>query len=580
MKRLQFIYKIVFISSLFFAVSCSKDLDKTNENPNGVNPSTANPNLLMAGIQSGFANNYLGLGYGKISGVIQHMQEDGWYSGYNSFDWSEEDWSGYYGLLRNNEFMYERAVELGNKFHEGVALTMRGFIFGTIADLWGDAPYTDALKGDEDLLYPSYDSQETIYKGVLDDLKAAAGAFASTGDNSSYYASGYDIYYDGNVTAWQKFTNSLILRFSMRLSEKLPDLAKSNIEAVYSSGIYIKDPSEDATMDFDGIPPGSAWPGNTENDPSESNWRRRKPCQTLIAKLNAYDDPRRDVWFQPVHCRWVADATLSVQVDPYIREGGVLTSLVSLPESDLSGGTNGYKQQIAAGKVYTRRFNPNTYVPNAPFNTEAPDTNEYVGIPPARLYPDYYNNNPTSGQSVQNQHVSQLSYLFQNKDDGKNGFLKARLATAVESAFILAEAAQKGWAAGSAENHYNDGIRFSLTNWGVEDGYGDYITTAGVAFDGSLAQIIEQKWIAGFTSALEPWFDFRRTGFPALVAGNASARPQVAVRLIYGQNELNRNTENSSAAINGIENNFSTDPRGKNSQWGKPWLLQGTGKPW
>lgn len=580
MKRLQFIYKIVFAASLFFAVSCAKTLDKANENPNGVDPTSANPNLLMAGIQSGFANSYLSLGYGKISGVIQHMQEDGWYSGYNSFDWSEEDWSGYYGLLRNNKFMHDRAVALGNKFHEGVALTMRALIFGTITDLWGDAPYTQALQGDVDLLYPEYDSQEIIYKGVLEDLKAAAAVFAATGDNSDYYATGYDIYFDGNVANWQKFTNSLILRYSMRLSEKLPDIAKSNVEAVYASGIYIQDPAEEATMNFDGIPPANAWPGNTENDPSESNWRRRKPCQTLISKLNQYMDPRREVWFQPVHCQWVADPGLATQVDPYIRENGSLTSLVSMPESDLSGGSNGYRQQIAAGKVYTRRFNPNTYVPNAPFNTEAPNTDEYVGIPPARLYPDYFNNNPTSGQSVQNQHVSQLSYHFQNKDDGKNGLLKSRLATATETAFILAEAAQRGWAAGTAGTHYNNGVKFSLESWGVGDEYNDYIVTSGVAYDGTLEQIIEQKWIASFANALEAWFDFRRTGFPELVAGTAAARPQVAVRLIYGQNELNRNTANSTTAINGIENNFANDPRGKNSQWGKSWLLKGTGKPW
>lgn len=580
MKRVQLIFKMFLVSFLFFAVSCEKNLNETNENPNGVDPSTANPNLLMAGIQSGFANNYLGLGYGKISGVIQHMQEDGWYSGYNSFDWSEEDWSSYYGLLRNNRFMHERAIAIGNKFHEGVALTMRGLIFGTITDLWGDAPYTQALQGDVDVLYPEYDNQEVIYKGVLEDLKAAAAIFASTGDISDYYASGYDIFYDGDVVKWQKFTNSLILRYSMRLSEKLSDLAKSNIETVYASGIYIKDPSENATMDFNGIPPGSAWPGNTENDPSESNWRRRKPCQTLMAKLNQYGDPRREVWFQPVHCRWVADPTLATQVDATIRENGTLTSLTSLLESDLSGGTNGYRQQIAAGKVYTRRFNPNTYVPNAPFNTEAPNTDEYVGIPAAKLYPDYYNNNPTSGQSVQNQHVSQLSYLFQQKDDGADGLLKSRLATAAETAFLLAEAAQRGWSAGSAESHYNDGVNFSLTDWGVGDDYADYINNTGVVYDGSLKQIIEQKWIASFANALEAWFDFRRTGFPELAAGSASVRPQVAIRLIYGANELNRNTDNANAAINNIENNFTNDPRGKNSQWGKSWLIKDTGKPW
>ncbi|HEX5025711.1 MAG TPA: SusD/RagB family nutrient-binding outer membrane lipoprotein, partial [Agriterribacter sp.] len=99
-------------------------------------------------------------------------------------------------------------------------------------------------------------------------------------------------------------------------------------------------------------------------------------------------------------------------------------------------------------------------------------------------------------------------------------------------------------------------------------------------FDGTQAQILEQKWIASFTSTLEAWFDFRRTGFPALVAGTASAAPVLPVRLIYGDNELNYNTDNANTGISNNEDNQYTGPRGKNSQWAKPWIIQGTSKPW
>ena len=59
---------------------------------------------------------------------------------------------------------------------------MKSFIFGNITDLWGDAPYTDAIKGNEggkQFEYPAFDSQETIYLGVIEDLKTAAALFAS-----------------------------------------------------------------------------------------------------------------------------------------------------------------------------------------------------------------------------------------------------------------------------------------------------------------------------------------------------------------------------------------------------------------
>ena len=571
MKIIKLLSKTVFIGALLFLASCSKKLDQANENPNGVDPSNANPNLMLPTILTGTAKSYVDLGYGRISGVVQYTQEDGWFSGYNHYDWSEEDWSGWYALLRNNEFLYQRAVDLDYKLHQGIALTMKSFLFGTVADLWGNAPYTNALKGDEELLYPDFDSQETIYKGVLEDLKTASSIFASVGDASGYYAAGYDVYYDGDPEKWQKFANTLILRYAMRVSNKLTDIAKSNVEAIYSSGIYIQNSSGDATMKYVGATADNSCPNAVAWDGSESNWRRRKPAQTLLNTMLQYDDPRIPVWFQPVHVRWVADPALPTKMDEFIREDGViLTGIKSFSEQE-------FKEKIAAGHVYTRHFNPNTFTTNAPFVNSLPDTREYVGIPAGLLYPDYYNSNPTSGQTVENQHVSQLSYLYQKSADD---LLRARLASAAETSFILAEAALKGWSAGSAETHYNNGVKSSLETWGVADGYTDYIAEPGVAYAGTLEQVLEQKWIAGWTAATEAWFDYRRTGLPALTAGPASTQPVLPVRFMYGQNELNNNSDNVNSAIGILEQTDYSGPRGKNSQWSKPWLLQGTSKPW
>src|SRR5690606_23366286 len=130
-------------------------------------------------------------------------------------------------------------------------LTMKSFLFGMVTDLWGDAPYTYALQGSRSELeyqFPVYDSQETIYKGVIEDLKTAASIFAST--PSTNVIPQYDIYFGGNAVSWQKFANSLLLRYYMRISDKLPEIAKPGIEAIYNSGLYIKDESEDVTLDY------------------------------------------------------------------------------------------------------------------------------------------------------------------------------------------------------------------------------------------------------------------------------------------------------------------------------------------
>jgi hypothetical protein len=84
-----------------------------------------------------------------IAGVVQHTQKDAWSSGHNDYDWTDgQSWSGYYDILRNNALLYDRAVEQKLEFHQGVSLVMKSLMFGLITDLWGDAPYSNALKGE------------------------------------------------------------------------------------------------------------------------------------------------------------------------------------------------------------------------------------------------------------------------------------------------------------------------------------------------------------------------------------------------------------------------------------------------
>lgn len=565
------IYKLtikafVFGFAALVAASCADHLTELNQNPNGIDPATANPNQIMPTVMTAAARDYISLGYGDVGGTMQFTQKDGWYTGHNQYDWSPRDWSNWYNMLRNNNFLNRRATELGYKFHEAVSLTMRAFIFGTITDLWGDAPYTEAVQGNisNDLLTPKFDSQEIIYDGIIEDLKAAAAIFA-TGDRTGL-ATTYDVFFAGNTERWQKFTHTLLLRYYMRISVKKEAVARAGIESIYSSGVYMKTSADDAMMDYIGAVSGDSWPETTKFDLTESGWRRIKPGQAIIDQLLGTSDPRLKVWFAPVHVRWVADETLATDVDDFIRKNGEIQNNVRYL-TDLQ-----YRAEIAAGARFTRHFNPNR-IPS----TLLLDTNEYVGIPAGALDPSAHNYNPNPGQQVENQHASQLAAVFRNAN---GGILKARLASSAETEFVLAEAALKGWNVGSAETHYKAGIKNSLDAWGVGGDYDAFVAQEGVVFDNTVAQVLTQKWVGGFTSAMESWFDYRRTGLPALQAGPAAQRPVLPVRFIYGDNEQNFNYDSFISAVNRLEENSHTVLRGKNSQWSKPWLLQGTNQPW
>lgn len=100
-------------------------------------------------------------------------------------------------------------------------------------DQYGDMPYSEALKGADDLggIYmPKYDSEKDIYPDLIAKLKVIGDEMAA-GFGDDDIGDG-DFLFNGDVSKWQRFCNSLRLRASIRLSGVEPALAKTNIEEI------------------------------------------------------------------------------------------------------------------------------------------------------------------------------------------------------------------------------------------------------------------------------------------------------------------------------------------------------------
>ncbi|MHA8054011.1 SusD/RagB family nutrient-binding outer membrane lipoprotein [Aquirufa sp. Wall-65K1] len=545
--KIRLIKAVAFtlLTGVFF--SC-EDLTKVNINPNGVQPEVVNPNLVMPTVLTEMSKAYVNLGYQDIAGVVQHTQKDAWSSGHNDYDWGgNQSWSGYYDILRNNDLLYNRALALNWEFQQGVALVNKAFMFGLITDLWGDAPYTNALKGETggaDNILPAYDSQEVIYTGILADLEKANTLLSKQKSEYSNIVDNVDVIYSGDPTKWRKLANSLALRYYMRISAKKPDVAKAGIEKIAKNPAnypVILTNSDDATMGFPGTSDGTSWPANAVYDVSGSNYRRIKMANTFVEYLQTVKDPRLGIWAAKVEIPLVVDASLPAKTD-----------------------------KIIDGKRYLS--------PDVVGNSKVDTDQEYVGLPTSfSQLPSAYNMNPTPGQTSFNPHVSFLAPMYKN---ASGPLLRARLVSAAEVNFILAEAALKGYSVGDAKTFYENGVKASLTTWGVGSTASAYLANAGVAYAGTVKQVIEQKWIASWTAATEAWFDFRRTGFPELKAGPVAKRQAIPVRFYYMQDELRINAKNTSAALDKLEVTNYSQADGKNSAWSKPWVIQGTGKPY
>ncbi len=552
MNTIQNKIVVILIMFMVLMVSC-KDLEEMNVNPNGVDPRIAHPNLLLPTVITNTGLSVTGLGFGDLAGVVQHTQKDGWSGGHNGYDWSNQDWSGFYGTLRNAEEMLKKSEAAGLEFHEGVALIFKAYNFGMITDLWGDAPFSKALLGEEGgaNLQPVFDSQKDIYMGILSMLEEANTLLSKNVAEYKDINPTQDVLYKGNVMQWRKFANSLALRYYMRLSVKEKAYAKSGIEKIASDAAkypLILDAADDACFPYIGNSSGDSWPSNTAYDISETNWRRLKMCSTLVETLQSLGDPRLGVWASKIQIPLVIEPSRPANFDQIIDGKRVIA-------------------QNVADK-YASTF-------EVPLDTDP----EYVGLPPSwGNLPQAYNLNPSLEQAPLNPHASHISEMYK-KPSGP--MLKARMLSAAEVHFILAEAAFNGWSArGTAAEHYNAGVKASFDTWGLTSSYASYIAKPNVAFTGNLAQIIEQKWIASWTAAAEAWFDYRRTGLPSLSPGKVVKRAALPVRFYYGVNELNFNPDNLKLAAEKLETTPFTAPDGKNSAWSKPWIIQGTGKPW
>lgn len=102
-----------------------------------------------------------------------------------------------------------------------------------MTDLYVNVPYSEANKGVDGIFFPVYDSQESIYKDMLNKLDAAASAIGSGPDQ----VGAADVIYGGDFGKWKKLANSLMLRLAMRISNVDPGTAQTFVQKAIAGGV-------------------------------------------------------------------------------------------------------------------------------------------------------------------------------------------------------------------------------------------------------------------------------------------------------------------------------------------------------
>jgi hypothetical protein len=151
----------------------------------------------------------------------------------------------------------------------GVSRTLSAFLWLIMTDTWGAIPYAQGAKGEEGILQPEYDNQQTVYTGLLAQLDEANSLLASGQGTIEG-----DVIFGNDRGLWQKFTNSLRMRIAIRMSDV------DQITAAEVLTFILDNPSTYPVMESNGDNASFTW--------LETNWREPFADSKIKGDLDNY----------------------------------------------------------------------------------------------------------------------------------------------------------------------------------------------------------------------------------------------------------------------------------------------------
>jgi len=196
-------------------------------------------------------------------------------------------WEGLYESLTDLENLIRVAQESNNSQMIGAAMVLRVWIYSELTNAYGDIPFSEAIAGNEGSFTPKYDSQESIYQNMLQQLDLAITNLNGIGSIEG------DILYDGNVSMWIKFSNSLKLRLLMYSSDK-NDVSASFKSIVEQNQIFNSN-EEQAVLEF-----LNSFPNQFPTLPlKQGDFDAVAIGKSAVTALEKYQDPRLSRYARP-----------------------------------------------------------------------------------------------------------------------------------------------------------------------------------------------------------------------------------------------------------------------------------------
>lgn len=484
---------------LVFATSCEKGLERFNRNQ--VSPTSVDPVYLLnnAVVNTSFPVKSLVFDIGIVQQMIS--PNGGVLTGAN-FNQDSRDitippiWAAYY----QNVIKYTHDVILRTKDVPArsnlynMTRIFQAYAFMILTDEYGDIPYSDAGGGyPEQILLSKYETQQSIYPKLIQELTEAATALNASGTIETS-----DVLYTGDIVKWKKFAYSLLLRAGMRLSKVDAAQAQSTVQAAFAGGVILTN-ADNAYMRHD---VSYTQPiGGTLNGSEAANFYLTKP---FVDQLKNTNDPR-----------------LSAIAIRYV------------------GATSGNGQTVAVGST-----NPVQQV-GMPMGK---DNGTVVAAATADGLASFYDYSQADRRRIVK---TSAPVFFVTAAQTQLLLAEAKFRGWIAGGNTAAQYFSDGISA-----HMDQMVTYDANSAVAAGARDTYVAANPLVASTELQQINTQYWIASFLNGPEAFANFRRSGFPALTPNpyGQPSNPDVPNgtfirRLTYPTSELSVNTVNVNAAI-------------------------------
>jgi hypothetical protein len=287
--------------------SCTKNFEKINTDPN--RPTSVNPGVVLGQMQYRMVSSSISAARGFTHELMQvDAPRASTGNGVHRYVINPGTgvWNSFYTLLADVNVVISSAERLKENNYKAIGLIYKCWAYSILTDIYGDIPYSEAMKAADGNVQPKFDAQKDIYTQILKDLDEANTLFDENkaltygGDNlypSNSLASGKNV----GIQRWKKFGNTLKLRLLLRLSKHATEMnTDAQINAILADPVkypVFASNNDEGIYKFPNVYPFF----NPYYTARQLDWRDGTYyTKFFLGNLNNWSDPRRAVWAIPI----------------------------------------------------------------------------------------------------------------------------------------------------------------------------------------------------------------------------------------------------------------------------------------